>query len=73
MVNVLDSIFLGLLKFGGVQNVDALESFCNKYNYAPNSVLTEAIRAYLEAVARYEQKKVEEATYGPSIKVGVNV
>jgi hypothetical protein len=73
-MNVLDSAFLGLLKLSGVSGVDQLEQFCSRYNYAPSQVLTEAIKAYLNAVSRWEQKKAEEQTYGlQKVTVGVNV
>jgi predicted metal-dependent TIM-barrel fold hydrolase len=74
-MDVFDSMLLGLLRFSGVQGIDALEAFCNQYNYSPNVVLTEAIRAYLKAVAEYEKQKAEEQVYGikPKVTVGVNV
>jgi hypothetical protein len=75
MVDVGGSILLTLLRFSGVSNVEALESFCNQYNYSPNLVLSEAIKAYLAAVSKFEQQKAEEQTYGakPRVTVGVNV
>jgi hypothetical protein len=73
MVNVFDSMFLTLLKFSGVQNVEQLEQFCSRYNYSPSQVLTEAIKAYLDAVSQWEQRQAEKQVYGPKIIVGVNV
>jgi predicted metal-dependent TIM-barrel fold hydrolase len=74
MVNILDSMFLTFLKFSGVSGVDQLEQFCSRYNYAPSVVLTEAIKAYLNAVSKFEQQKAEEQLgVKPKITVGVNV
>jgi predicted metal-dependent TIM-barrel fold hydrolase len=75
MVDIAGSVLLGLLRFSGVQGIDALEAFCNRYNYSATTVLTDAIRAYLDAVAKFEQQKAEEQTYGvkPKVTVGVNI
>jgi predicted metal-dependent TIM-barrel fold hydrolase len=75
VMDVGSSLLLGLLKFSGVQNTEALANFCERYNYSATTVLTDAIRAYLDAVAKFEQQKAAEQTYGikPKVTVGVNV
>jgi hypothetical protein len=76
VVDLGSNLLLALLRFSGVQNTEALEQFCNRYNYSATTVLTDAIRAYLKAVAEYEKQKAEEQTmYGvkPKVTVGVNV
>jgi hypothetical protein len=73
MVDVTGLILLTLLRFSGVSNVEALESFCNQYNYSPSLVLSEAIKAYLAAVSQWEQRQAEKQVYGPKVTVGVNV
>jgi hypothetical protein len=73
MVDIAGSVLLGLLRFSGVQGIDALEAFCNQYNYSPSAVLTEAVKAYLNAVSKFEQEKAKEQVYGPKVTVGVNV
>jgi hypothetical protein len=74
MVDVTGSILLTLLRFSGVQHVDQLESFCNRYGYSPNQALTDMIKVYMDAVGKFEQQKAEEQLgVKPKVTVGVNV